>query len=66
MMERNNKVSSINDKDEFEIDIEAGSNSDKEPMLASDVFIHPLRTVKKLKNTFYVKMLFIKHGYRAH
>lgn len=29
-------------------------------------FIHPLRTVKTLKDVFYVRKKFIKHGYRAH
>ena len=63
IMEHNKVSSSINDHED--IDLET-PNNDKEPMIPSDLFIHSLRTVKKLKNTFYVKMLFIKHGYRAH
>ena len=29
-------------------------------------FIHSLRSVKTLKDVFYVRKKYIKHGYRAH
>lgn len=29
-------------------------------------FIHSLRKVKKMKNVFYVRQKYIRHGYRAH
>ncbi len=32
----------------------------------SSRFIYPLRTVKTLKDVFYVRKKYIKHGYRAH
>ncbi|CDW83515.1 progestin and adipoq receptor family member 3-like [Stylonychia lemnae] len=38
-------------------------NNDKDRLSS---FINPLRRVKKMKNVFYVRIKYIRHGYRAH